>query len=285
MEICSTINATRAAVRAARQAGKRVGLVPTMGALHEGHLSLVRITKAKSDFVVVSIFVNPLQFGPTEDLAKYPRTFERDRQMLEREGVDLIFAPAPDEMYPTPPATNVNVEGISERLDGASRPGHFRGVTTVVAKLFHIVAPDIAVFGQKDAAQVAIIKRMVRDSNFPLEIVVGPIVRESDGLAMSSRNAYLNAEQRQQALVLSRALRQIHQSFDKGERSATRLIEAGSAVFREVPNVRVDYVAVVDPDSLEPVAEVNSSVLVAVAAYVGATRLIDNIVLKLSENS
>src|SRR5262249_6654472 len=154
---------------------------------------------------------NPLQFGPTEDLAKYPRTFERDSQMLEREGVNLIFAPTPSEMYPTAPATYVNVEGVSEKLDGASRPGHFRGVTTVVAKLFHIVEPDIAVFGQKDAAQVAIIKRMVRDSNFPLEIVVGPIVREPDGLAMSSRNAYLNAEQRQQGLVLSRALREIQQ--------------------------------------------------------------------------
>jgi len=279
MKICPTIDATRAAIRAARKAGKRIGLVPTMGAVHEGHLSLVRIAKARSDFVAVSIFVNPLQFGPEEDLAQYPRAFERDRQMLEQEGVDLIFAPTRAEMYPTPPATYVNVEGMSDRLDGASRPGHFRGVTTVVAKLFHIVEPDIAVFGQKDAAQVAIIKRMVRDSNFSLEIVVGPIVREPDGLAMSSRNAYLKAEQRQQALVLSRALRQIQQIFDKGERSANRLIETGLAVLREVPAVRVDYVSVVDPDSLEPVADANSSALVAVAAYVGTTRLIDNVVL------
>jgi len=285
MEICETIGATRAATHAARQAGRRISLVPTMGALHEGHLSLVRIAKAQSDFVVVSIFVNPLQFGPTEDLAKYPRTFERDRRMLEQAGADLIFAPTPGEMYPVPPATYVNVEGMSERLDGASRPGHFRGVTTVVAKLFHIVEPDLAVFGQKDAAQVAIIRRMVRDSNFPLAIVAGPIVREPDGLAMSSRNAYLNAEQRQQALVLSRALGQMQQAFHQGERSADRLIDAGTAVFRETPAVRVDYVCVVDPDSLEAIAEIKSSALVAVAAYVGTTRLIDNIVLTASGKS
>jgi pantoate--beta-alanine ligase len=256
-----------------------------MGALHEGHLSLVRIAKATSDFVVVSIFVNPLQFAPTEDLGKYPRNFERDRQLLEQEGVDLVFAPTPAEMYPTPTATYVNVEGMSDRLDGASRPGHFRGVTTVVAKLFHILAPDIAVFGQKDAAQVAIIKRMVLDSNFPLKIVVGPIVRESDGLAMSSRNTYLNAEQRQQALVLSRALREIQQAFNNGERSARRLIEAGLAVLRNVPAVRVDYVSVVDRDSLEPLSQVKSLALVAVAAYVGTTRLIDNVVLQVSERN
>src|SRR5215470_875546 len=259
MQTCTTIDATREVVGAARRAGKRVGLVPTMGALHQGHLSLVGIAKAKSDFVIVSIFVNPLQFGPAEDLARYPRTFDHDRRMLEREGVDLIFAPTPAEMYPGPTATYVNVEGMSDRLDGASRPGHFRGVTTVVAKLFHIVSPDIAVFGQKDAAQVAVIKRMVLDSNFPLEIAVGLIVRESDGLAMSSRNAYLNAEQRQQALVLSHALREMQQAFDQGERSAGQLIEAGLAVLRKVAAVRVDYVSVVDRDSLEPLSEVRSS--------------------------
>ena len=285
MQTCTTIDATREVVGAARRAGKRVGLVPTMGALHEGHRSLVRIAKANSDFVIVSVFVNPLQFGPAEDLAKYPRTFDHDRRMLEREGVDLIFAPTPAEMYPRPTATYVNVEGMSDRLDGASRPGHFRGVTTVVAKLFHIVSPDIAVFGQKDAAQVAVIKRMVLDSNFPLEIAVGPIVRESDGLAMSSRNAYLNAEQRQQALVLSHALREMQQAFDQGERSAGQLIEAGLAVLRKVAAVRVDYVSVVDRDSLEPLSEVKSSALVAVAAYVGATRLIDNVILQVPGRS
>ncbi len=196
MDLNTKIADTRAACGAARRAGKRIGLVPTMGALHEGHLSLVRIAKEKSDFVVVSIFVNPLQFGPTEDLAKYPRTFDRDQEVLAKEGVDLIFAPAAAEMYPSPTAAYVDVEGLSERLDGGSRPGHFRGVTTVVSKLFHIVEPNVAVFGQKDAAQVAIIQHMVRDLNFPVEIVVGPIVREPDGLAMSSRNAYLDRQQR-----------------------------------------------------------------------------------------
>jgi pantoate--beta-alanine ligase len=285
MEILASVDRTRAAVRAARRAGKRIGLVPTMGALHEGHLSLTRIAKARADFVLVSLFVNPLQFGPREDLSKYPRTFERDCEMLQCEGVDLLFAPPVAEMYPSSATTYVNVEGMSERLDGQSRPGHFRGVTTVVSKLFHIVEPDIAVFGQKDAAQVAIIKRMVRDLNMPVEIVVAPIIREPDGLAMSSRNAYLDPQQRQQALVLSRALRQMQQTFDKGERSAARLMDAGLAVFREEPAVRVDYVSVVDPDSLEAIAEIASSALVAVAGYVGTTRLIDNIVLHPSSKS
>jgi pantoate--beta-alanine ligase len=177
MDIVTTIADTRANCRAARRAGKRVGLVPTMGALHEGHLSLVHIAKTNCDFVIVSIFINPLQFGPTEDLARYPRSFERDKEMLAKEEVDLIFAPTADEMYPNPAVTYVNVEGLSDRLDGASRPGHFRGVTTVVSKLFHILEPDVAVFGQKDAAQLAIIRRMVRDLNFPVELVAGPIVR------------------------------------------------------------------------------------------------------------
>jgi pantoate--beta-alanine ligase len=285
MEILAAIDRTRAAVRSARHAGKRIGLVPTMGALHEGHLSLTRIAKTRADFVVVSLFVNPLQFGPKEDLAKYPRTFERDSEMLRGEGVDLLFAPTVAEMYPSSAATYVNVEGMSDRLDGQSRPGHFRGVTTVVSKLFHIVEPDIAVFGQKDAAQVAIIRRMVRDLNVPVEIVVAPIIREPDGLAMSSRNAYLDPLQRQQAVVLGRALHQIQQTFEQGESSAARLIDAGMAVFREEPAVRVDYLSVVDPDSLEAIAEIESSALVAVAAYVGTTRLIDNIVLHASSNT
>ncbi len=280
MEICTTINATRAAIRAARQTSKHIGLVPTMGALHEGHLSLVRIAKSQSDFAVVSLFVNPLQFGPTEDLAKYPRTFERDCEMLQREGTDLLFAPTVAEMYPTPAVTYVNVEGLSERLDGQSRPGHFRGVTTVVSKLFHIVEPDIAVFGQKDAAQVAIIKRMVRDLNMPVEIVVAPIIREPDGLAMSSRNAYLDPQQRQQALVLSRALRAVDERFGKGERSTEQLIAAGIKVLHAEPAARLDYLSVVDPESLEPITNVTSRALVAVAAYVGNTRLIDNVVLE-----
>jgi len=280
MKVCTTIEETRSVSRSARTSGQRVALVPTMGALHEGHLSLVRIAKAQSDFGAVSIFVNPLQFGPTEDLALYPRNFERDRDLLEKEGVDLIFAPTVPEMYPTPAITYVDVEGLSERLDGQSRPGHFRGVSTVVAKLFHIVEPDIAVFGQKDAAQLAIIRRMARDLNMPVEIVAGPIVRESDGLAMSSRNAYLDPKQRKQALVLSRALQHVKESFARGERSAARLIAAGRKVFEQEPDVRLDYFSAVDPDSLEAVDSISRDTLVAVAAYVGTTRLIDNGVLK-----
>ncbi|HEX7959484.1 MAG TPA: pantoate--beta-alanine ligase, partial [Terriglobales bacterium] len=202
MKITGTVAETRAAARAMKASGKKLGLVPTMGALHEGHLSLVRLAKQQCDAVAASIFVNPRQFGPKEDFAKYPRSFERDRGMLEAEGVDLLFAPAVEEMYPEGATTFVNVDGISERLDGVSRPGHFRGVSTVVAKVFHIVEPDKAFFGQKDAAQVAIIKRMVRDLDLPVEIVVGAIVREPDGLALSSRNAYLSAQERNKALVL-----------------------------------------------------------------------------------
>ena len=270
----------RAASRAARHAGQRLGFVPTMGALHEGHLSLVRAARASADLVAASIFVNPTQFGPNEDLAKYPRSFERDRQMLEREGVDLLFAPSVEEMYPTGAVTWVTVEELSGKLDGRSRPGHFRGVTTVVAKLFHIVEPDRAFFGQKDAAQVAIIRRMVRDLNLPVEIVVCPIVRETDGLALSSRNAYLDAGQRKQALVLHRSLMRVQHMAEAGERQATALIAAGRQVLGEEPSIRLDYFEIVNPDTLDPLNEVSPGALIAVAAYVGTTRLIDNIVLK-----
>lgn len=278
-QILTTIAETRAASRAARRSGKLIAMVPTMGALHEGHLSLVRAARAHGDFVIVSIFVNPLQFGPKEDLSKYPRTFDRDCSLLEKEGVDLIFAPSVPEMYPGNAVTYVNVEDLSGRLDGVSRPGHFRGVTTVVSKLFHIAEPDKAFFGQKDAAQVAIIKRMVRDLDIPVEIVVGPIVREFDGLAMSSRNAYLDPDQRKQALVLSKVLKHVEELFHRGVRDAKALISAGEEVFHEEPAVRLDYVSIVDWDSLEPVEEAKPGSLVAVAAYVGSTRLIDNAIL------
>ncbi len=198
-----------------------------MGALHEGHLSLVRAAKAQCAATAVSIFVNPTQFGPTEDLSKYPRQFERDRELLEKEGVDILFAPSAEEIYPQGAITWVLVEGLSDKLDGRSRPGHFRGVTTIVAKLFNIVEPDAAFFGQKDAAQLAIIRRMVRDLDFPVEIVACPIVREPDGLAMSSRNAYLSKEERSRALVLQRALQETRRQFEAGERSATKLIAGG----------------------------------------------------------
>jgi pantoate--beta-alanine ligase len=279
MNICPTIQEARATSRSLREDGKRLGLVPTMGALHEGHLSLVRAAKAQCDAVAVSIFVNPTQFGPTEDLARYPRRFEHDCELLRKEGAEFVFAPSAEEMYPKGEVTWVTVEGLSEKLDGRSRPGHFRGVTTVVAKLFHIIAPDAAFFGQKDAAQVAIIRRLVRDLNFPVEIVVCPIVREPDGLAMSSRNAYLNREERQRALVLQRSLRYVEEEFRAGGRGAAKLVADASEIFVHEPQVRLDYFEIVDPDTLDPVDEISRPALVAVAAYLGPTRLIDNTVL------
>jgi pantoate--beta-alanine ligase len=279
MRIYETIEEMRAACRAARRGGQRLGFVPTMGALHAGHLSLVRAARTACDIVAASIFVNPTQFGPNEDLAKYPRDFERDRDLLAREGVELLFAPSVVEMYPAGAVTWVTVEELSGKLDGRSRPGHFRGVTTVVAKLFHIVEPDAAFFGQKDAAQVAIIRRMVRDLNFPVEIVACRIVREADGLAMSSRNAYLDSSQRQQALVLPRALMRVQKFWEGGERDAAKLVAAGSEEIAGEKSVRLDYFEIVDPDSLDPVKNLAAGALVAVAAFVGTTRLLDNIVL------
>jgi pantoate--beta-alanine ligase len=279
MQIFRTISDMRAASRAVRRDGKRVGFGPTMGAMHEGHLSLVRAAKSQCDVVAASIFVNPLQFGHNEDLAKYPRDFDRDCELLKKEGVGFLFAPSVEEMYPAGAVTHVSVEGLSDKLCGKSRPGHFRGVTTVVAKLFHIVEPDAAFFGQKDAAQLAIIRQMVRDLNFPVEIVACPIVREPDGLAMSSRNAYLNSEERKAALALYRALKRVQELFDQGERNGARLIDAGKATFLEEKSARLDYLEIVDPDSLESLAEVKKRALVAVAGFVGMTRLIDNLVL------
>src|ERR1700683_849447 len=279
MRICNTIEDMRAASRAVRHAGKRLGFVPTMGALHEGHLSLAWAAKASCDAVAASIFVNPAQFGPTEDLAKYPRNFERDRELLEKEGVELLFAPSVEEMYPAGAVTWVTVEGLSAKLDARSRPGHFRGVTTVVAKLFHIVEPDAAFFGQKDAAQVAIIRRMVRDLNFPVEVVACPIVREADGLAMSSRNAYLDPMQRQQALILYRALMRVQKLWEDGERDSAKLLAAGRVEIAREKSVRLDYFEIVDPGNLGPVRSLANGALVAVAAFVGTTRLLDNILL------
>jgi pantoate--beta-alanine ligase len=263
----------------ARRAGKLVGFVPTMGALHQGHLSLVRAARARCDVVVASIFVNPKQFGPNEDFAKYPRTLESDSALLAKENCDYLFCPAVDDVYLQGSTTAVVVEGISDRLDGRSRPGHFHGVTTVVAKLFNIVQPDLAFFGQKDAAQAAIIRKMVRDLNFPLEIVVCPIIREPSGLAMSSRNAYLSPEERKQATVLYRSLLRVRSLFEQGERDSARLVAAGREVVSGEPGVRLDYFEVVNTDTLEAVPDA-SDALVAVAAHVGTTRLIDNLVLR-----
>jgi pantoate--beta-alanine ligase len=253
-----------------------------MGALHEVHLSLVRAAKAACDFVAASIFVNPTQFAPTEDFGKYPRSFERDFDLLAKEGAELLFAPAVGEMYPAGAVTWVIVGELGDRLDGRSRPGHFRGVTTVVAKLFHVVEPDAAFFGQKDAAQVAIIRRMVRDLNFPVEIVACPIVREADGLAMSSRNAYLDLQQRRQAPVLYRALLRVKKSWEAGERQASVLLAAGRLEFSMEDSVRLDYFEIVDADSLDRVEVADEGALVVVAAFVGTTRLIDNLVLEKS---
>jgi pantoate--beta-alanine ligase len=279
MLIAKTIAEARAAVGKLRADGRCIGLVPTMGALHDGHLSLVRAAKAHCSAVVATIFVNPTQFAPGEDFAKYPRTFEADCALLEAEGVDALFAPEAAEMYPEGASTVVEVEGISDRLDGVSRPGHFRGVATVVAKLFNIIQPNHAFFGQKDAAQVAVLRRMVRDLDFNLEMVVCPTVREADGLAMSSRNRYLSAEERGQALVLGRALRRIEARIAARVVSAAALIDAGYAVLAAEPEIRVDYLRIVDPETLEDVPDVSAGALVAVAAVVGPARLIDNLVV------
>jgi pantoate--beta-alanine ligase len=279
MKVCKTVDEMRAASRAARQDGRCLGLVPTMGALHEGHLSLVRTARRRCDTVAVSIFVNPTQFGPREDFSKYPRTFERDLQLLEAEGVVLVFAPSVEEMYPPGATTFVAVEGLSDKLCGKSRPGHFRGVATVVAKLFNIVQPEVAFFGQKDAAQVVILRRMVHDLRMDVDIIVCPIVREADGLALSSRNAYLDPRQRKQATVLYRSLTRVQFRADKGECRASELIAAAREVLDEEPEVRVDYFEIVDLETLDPVEDVSQGALVAVAAFVGSTRLIDNIVL------
>jgi len=280
MEIVNKIDELFVTRDGIRSRGGRLGLVPTMGALHEGHLSLIRAAKAKSDVVAASIFVNPTQFGPNEDFTRYPRDLERDLALLERDGVDLVFVPSVEEMYPQQSVTWVAVEGLSDRLCGKSRPGHFRGVATVVAKLFNIVEPDIAFFGQKDAAQVAIIRRMVRDLNMPVAIEACPIVREPDGLALSSRNAYLSPQQRQDALVLFRSLLRVRELFADGERNPAILIKAAKNVLSGSSAVRLDYFEIVDPDELTPLALINQPALVAVAAFVGNTRLIDNIVLE-----
>jgi pantoate--beta-alanine ligase len=279
MRVISTVAEMQAICREVRRSGKSLGFVPTMGALHEGHLSLVRSARAHNQTVASSIFVNPLQFGPNEDFSKYPRAMERDKALLEAEKVDLLFAPSAEEMYPKGAVTEVYVAGLSEKLDGKSRPGHFKGVTTVVAKLFEIVRPDRAYFGQKDAAQVAVLRKMVHDLNMDVELIVCPIVRERDGLAMSSRNAYLTPEQRKHALVLNRALMRVQAMADRGEKNAAMLREAGKQVIAEEPGARLDYFEIVDANTLDSVEDISKGALVAVAAYVGTTRLIDNLVL------
>lgn len=259
-----------------RTAKGPLGFVPTMGALHEGHLSLVRRARAECPAVVASIFVNPLQFGPNEDFAKYPRTFDDDCRQLAAEGVSLLFAPTTAEMYPKDAVTKISVEGIGDRLDGASRPGHFTGVATVVAKLFHAVQPDRAYFGQKDAAQLAVLRQMVQDLNFNLEVIGCPIIRDADGLALSSRNKYLGPADRIHALALRRTLLVMEQMIASGVRKSDSLLQKGMAELQNQDGVRVDYLAVVNARTLLPVPSAEPGTLVAVAAWVAGTRLIDN---------
>ena len=280
MEILRTVAELRQWSREERNdGGNTIGLVPTMGALHAGHASLIRAAANSVGFVAVSIFVTPTQFGPNEDYARYPRTFAADCALAKAEGADVVFAPSVEELYPLGAATFVEVAGLSDRLDGASRPGHFRGVATVVAKLLIAAEPDRAFFGQKDAAQVAVLRRMVADLRIATEIVVFPIVREADGLALSSRNIYLSSEERAQALVLSRAVRQVEGLVAGGERRASVLIEAARQLFATEPTIRIDYIELVDWATLLPVEVATPGTLFAVAAWVGATRLIDNAIL------
>jgi pantoate--beta-alanine ligase len=262
--------------RELRMRGSVLGFVPTMGALHEGHLSLVRRARSECDIVVASVFVNPLQFAPGEDFAKYPRTFEEDGRSLEKERVDVLFAPKAAEMYPNGSVTTMTVSEVGDRLDGASRPGHFTGVATVVAKLFHVVGPTRAYFGQKDAAQLAVLRQMALDLNFDVELVGCAIVRDTDGLALSSRNRYLSAIEREQALVLHRALLRLERMIARGERQSMTLVRSGMETLNAEAGIRVDYLAIVDANTLLPVRSVETGTLVAVAAYVGSTRLIDN---------
>jgi pantoate--beta-alanine ligase len=275
----STIADLRIWISDQRKGRRRIGLVPTMGYLHEGHLALVDEARRRADAVILSIFVNPLQFGPGEDLARYPRDLPRDRSLAQSRGVDALFLPDIETMYPPGSEIRVSPGATAERWEGAARPGHFTGVLTVVAKLFHLVEPDVACFGQKDIQQLALIRRMVRDLNWPVELAAVPTVREPDGLALSSRNAYLNPSDRRKALLLSQALQAAHRAFCEGERQAERLDARMRELLNSEQAVKLEYIAVVEADGLSPVATVDGRTVVAVAARVGNTRLIDNISL------
>lgn len=278
-KLVNTVETLRAEIAALRRAGKKIGLVPTMGALHAGHLSLVRAAKAECDVVVVSIYVNPSQFGPAEDFSKYPRTLDADVALLTDCVTDLVFAPANDEVYRAGHATWVDVESVTGPLEGVCRPGHFRGVATIVLKLLNMVQPDVAYFGQKDFQQALVIRRMVADLDVPVEIRVCPIVREADGLAMSSRNRYLSPAARQRALVLSQSLRLAGKLVDEGERRAAAIAERMTALIQTADDARIDYVAIVDPDTLQPLEQITGPTLAALAVKIENTRLIDNCIL------
>ena len=279
MQVTKTVEETRKQIKVWKKEGKTVGLVPTMGFLHEGHASLIRKCREQNDIVVVSDFVNPTQFGPTEDLEAYPRDFERDSKLCESLGADLIFCPEPSEMYHDPHAF-VSIDTLSETLCGKTRPIHFKGVCTVVTKLFHIVAPDRAYFGQKDAQQLAIIRQMVRDLSYGIEIVGCPIVREADGLAKSSRNTYLSEAERQAALVLSESVFLGQKMVAEGETDANKIVAAMTEHIQAQPLAKIDYVSAVDGVTMDPVDQIAGTVLVAMAVYIGKTRLIDNFIVE-----
>jgi pantoate--beta-alanine ligase len=279
MKIIKKIDEMRREVSGIKSQGMSVGFVPTMGYLHEGHLSLVRESLRKADVTVVSIFVNPAQFGPTEDFKEYPRDLNRDSEVLEREGVDYLFVPEADEIYPQGYKTFVEVHDLQDKLCGRSRPDHFRGVCTVVLKLFNIINPDISFFGQKDYQQAVILKRMVRELSLEVKIEALPIIRETDGLALSSRNKYLTQEERKAALVLSKSLKEAKSMVAKGQRDSTAIIKEMKEIIGREPLVKIDYVEIVDKDNLDSVARIEKEALAAVAVFIGKVRLIDNTIL------
>jgi len=282
MQIIRSPKVMQKICRGLKREGKIIGFVPTMGYLHKGHLSLIKVAKRKSDVVVVSIFVNPTQFGPKEDFAKYPRDFKRDRFLLEKEGCDFVFAPRIKDMYPEGYLTYVKAEKITGKLEGAIRPGHFQGVTTVVAKLFNIVQPDIAVFGQKDAQQAVVLKKMVDDLNYGVKMIIAGTVRERDGLALSSRNVYLSKEERKQAKVLYQALRLAKKMIKNGERSPSKIVSKMNKLIDKQPLAEIDYIAITDAHSLELLNKLKGEILISLAVRFGKTRLIDNIKMKVA---
>jgi pantoate--beta-alanine ligase len=282
MKVVRSIAETRCALRQARAGGQKVALIPTMGYLHQGHLSLVELAKARADYLAVSLFVNPTQFGPQEDFPAYPRDEARDRRMLEAKKVDLFFAPTVEEVYPRESLITFEISKLADQLCGARRPGHFNGVLLVVSKLFNIIRPDFAVFGQKDLQQLLIIKQLVRDLNFEIEVIAGPTVREPDGLAMSSRNSYLNPEERRQSPSLYRALQQAKALIEQGERGAERVIaEMKRLIQAEAPLSQIDHISIVDLEALQPLGRLAGRYAIALAVFFGRTRLIDNIVLEI----
>jgi len=279
MKVYRSISSLTKKIREIKSQGKTIGLVPTMGFLHQGHLSLVKKARKDTDYVVVSIFVNPSQFGPKEDFKEYPRNLKRDSELCKKHGVDIIFAPQAKDMYPDGYLTYVNVERITDVMCGAWRPGHFRGVATVVSKLFNITMPDIAYFGQKDSQQAIVIKKMAQDMNMAVRIKVLPIVREKDGLAMSSRNVYLSPEERTEAACLYKSLRLAKNMFRQGERDSKKIIKKMKDFIKQKANARIDYISIVDMESLKDISRISKKALVAIAVRIGKTRLIDNIIL------